>query len=66
MLSKTKTRVLILFILISAFMWAILPTQQPQHSMRRESIIQPTSLDEALSISLAIGDYRKVDFSKVL
>jgi hypothetical protein len=31
--------------------------------MRRESRIQPATLEEALSISLAIGDYRKVDFT---
>jgi hypothetical protein len=65
-MKKLQTTFTIMFILISALLWAISPQpqQQPQ-VMKRESKIEPASYEEALTISLAVGDYRKVDFSKV-
>ncbi len=65
MQAKVKTTLLILIILLSALLWAVGPQSSPV-AMRRESRIQPATLEEALNISLAIGDYRRVDFSKVM
>lgn len=67
MYAKVKTSILILFILLSALLWAAKPALRPcsgcTQAMKRESRIQPATLDEALSISLAIGDGRQVDFA---
>lgn len=66
MFKALQTNLILITILLFALFWAI-SSQQPQPlTMRRESLIRPASLEDALSISLAIGDYRKVDFSEVM
>lgn len=63
MLRKAQTTLLILFILLSAFLWAVKPAQ----AMRRESltpdlIIQPGDLYTALDMSLQMGDGRAINW----
>lgn len=75
MAHKITTTILILLILFSALLWAARPALRPcsgcTQAMKRESAIQPAkieivlSLDEALSISLAMGDGRRVNWEAV-
>lgn len=73
--SKAKTTLTIMFILLSALLWAARPALRPcsgcTQAMKRESAAQPAkieialSLDEALSRSLAMGDGRRVNWGAV-
>lgn len=65
-MKKLQTTLTIILILASSLLWAVKPAQ----AMKRESrtpdlIIQPGDLAEALDMSLAIGDGRRINWEAV-
>jgi hypothetical protein len=63
MFKNFQALILITLILASAFLWAARPA--PAQAMRRESgptLATPATLDEALNLSLAYGDSRRINW----